>query len=290
MAYLDHIRACNAWTPEDFRPFRLGGQQIGWVRHHAAALLEAFPEVFTVTDDAVALADGLDTPEARTAAVQEVAEALAARGVVQALRGEMFPVKNAWCAPELFQADRFMVPFLGMKAYGVHLNGYVRHGDGSMSLWIGRRAADKAVAPNKLDNIVAGGQPSGLSLRDNLCKEAAEEAAMPQDLAVRAVSAGAITYTMEAERGLKPDTMYVHDLELPEDFVPINTDGELAEFVMMPVEDVLARVRDTDDFKFNVNLVIIDFALRHGLITPDDEPAYEALLKGLRGTHPGLDG
>lgn len=290
MSYIRHIHACNAWTPEDFRPLRLDGQQIGWVRHHAAALLADFPEVFTVDDAAVTMAEGLATPAARTAAVQEVAETLAGRGIVQPLRGEMFPVKNAWCAPELFQADRFMMPFLGLKAYGVHLNGYVRHGDGSMSLWIGRRAADKPVAPNKLDNIVAGGQPAGLSLRDNLYKEAAEEAAMPLDLVCRAVSAGAITYTMEAERGLKPDTMYVHDLELPEDFVPINTDGELAGFVMMSAQDVLARVRDTDDFKFNVALVIIDFALRHGLITPDEEPQYEALLKGLRGAHPGLDG
>jgi len=40
-------------------------------------------------------------------------------------------------------------------------------------------------------------------------------------------------------------------------------------------------VRDTDDFKFNVNLVIIDFALRHGLVAPDD-PDYLDLVTGLR--------
>ena len=34
----------------------------------------------------------------------------------------------------------------------------------------------------------------------------------------------------------------------------------------MDAVDVLDRVAHTDDFKFNVNLVIIDFALRHGLI------------------------
>jgi hypothetical protein len=40
-------------------------------------------------------------------------------------------------------------------------------------------------------------------------------------------------------------------------------------------------VRDTDDFKFNVNLVIIDFALRHGLLTPENRE-YLALIAGLR--------
>jgi hypothetical protein len=33
----------------------------------------------------------------------------------------------------------------------------------------------------------------------------------------------------------------------------------------MPAKDVVERVRTTDDFKFNVNLVILDFALRRGV-------------------------
>jgi hypothetical protein len=44
-------------------------------------------------------------------------------------------------------------------------------------------------------------------------------------------------------------------------------------------------VRDTDAFKFNCNLVLIDFFLRHGLITPDD-PDHPALCAGLRRTMP----
>jgi len=39
-------------------------------------------------------------------------------------------------------------------------------------------------------------------------------------------------------------------------------------------------VRTTDDFKFNVNLVILDFALRHGLI-PVDDPEYLDVASGL---------
>ena len=44
---------------------------------------------------------------------------------------------------------------------------------------------------------------------------------------------------------------------------------------------VLALVRDTDRFKFNVNLVIIDFAIRRGVITPENEPDYEKIVAGL---------
>ena len=49
----------------------------------------------------------------------------------------------------------------------------------------------------------------------------------------------------------------------------------------MPWERVAEIVRDTDEFKFNCNLVIIDFLIRHGLITPD-HPDYLALAAGLR--------
>jgi hypothetical protein len=41
------------------------------------------------------------------------------------------------------------------------------------------------------------------------------------------------------------------------------------------------RVATTRDFKFNCNLVLIDFFVRHGLIGPDD-PDYEAICRGLR--------
>jgi hypothetical protein len=48
---------------------------------------------------------------------------------------------------------------------------------------------------------------------------------------------------------------------------------------------VVARVRDSEDFKFNVNLVIIDFLIRHGYLGPDD-PDYMEIAEGLRRRQP----
>ncbi|WP_299624144.1 hypothetical protein [Pelagibius sp.] len=42
-------------------------------------------------------------------------------------------------------------------------------------------------------------------------------------------------------------------------------------------------VRDSESFKFNVALVTIDFALRHGVLDPDSEPDYQAIVEGMRG-------
>jgi len=48
----------------------------------------------------------------------------------------------------------------------------------------------------------------------------------------------------------------------------------------MPAAAVLDRIRATCDFKFNVTLVILDFAVRHGLLRPDD-PEYLDVASGL---------
>jgi len=281
MSFLDHIAACNAHDMARYRPFIVAGRRVGWVRRNFAGHLAAFPGVFRVEDGDVTLSDTLADVEARTAAVRDVLAALHLQGVVKPSRAEEYPVATEFGVAPLLRIDRGAVSYFGVRAYGIHVNGYVRDGE-CLKLWIGRRALDKAVAPGKLDNMVAGGQPAGLTLAENLRKEAAEEADIPAALADRARPVGAISYVMENDHGLKPDVMFCYDLELPPDFVPRNTDGELSEFLLLPVEEVAARVRDTDDFKFNVNLVVIDFLIRRGLLDPDREPDYLALVHGLR--------
>jgi len=279
MGLLRHIRRCNDYRPERFLPLLYGEARIGLVRRDNAEALRGFPQVFAVVDDAVRLIAVGDCAML-SAVVDRVVEQLVATGLVPKWRDEFFAVTTRWGAPTLFKLDRGAVAFFGVRAYGVHLNGYVRDG-GPLRLWIGRRAPDKKVAPDKLDNLVAGGVGHGHGLFETLAKEAQEEADMPAGLIARALPVGAVSYRMETREGARDDVLFVYDLDVPGDFVPRNTDGEIAAFQLMAADDVLESVRASDDFKFNVNLVLIDFALRHGLVTPDD-PEYLELITRLR--------
>lgn len=279
MSLLRHIRRCNEYCPDRFLPLWRGETRIGLVRRDNAEALRRFPRIFAVSEDAVRLVAAGDF-KALTGAIDEVVERLVEQGLIPKWRNEFFAVAPRWGAPPLFKLDRGAVSFFGVRAYGVHLNGYRRDGD-ALKLWIGRRAPDKKVAPDKLDNLVAGGIGFGHGIFETLAKEAAEEAAMERALIERAIPVGAITYRMETRQGLRDDVLFVYDLETPAAFLPRNTDGEISEFRLMPAEEVVERIRTGDDFKFNVNLVILDFALRHGVITPD-EPEYLALVTGLR--------
>lgn len=280
MSFVDRIRVCADFDPARYIPFIVDGVGVGLVTPPFADRLAVFEDVYRVTRHSVTLSPGLTDFEARTAAVDATLRALAADGLIDGWRDEPFAVAASPADPVLLTMERAAVPLFGIRAYGVHLNGVVG-GGGGLKMWVGRRSVHRPRSPGKLDQLVAGGQPAGLSLRDNLVKECGEEASIRPELAGRAVSTGAVSYVTETEEGLRRDVLYVYDLALPSDFEPRNTDGEIDAFHLWPIERVVDIVRDTDEFKFNCALVVIDFLIRHGLIEPD-HPDYLDLLHGLR--------
>jgi 8-oxo-dGTP pyrophosphatase MutT (NUDIX family) len=258
--FLRHIQACNTATlPGGRIPFRLGTAPVGWLSPEVADLLTQFPSI-SRDADAVTLH--------QSNALPAIALALARQGIGRH-RGEAFDVRATPGGPALSTIDRGALPSFGIQAEGIHLNGLVRRADG-LHLWVAKRAADKALDPGKLDHIVAGGTPAGHTAWQTLIKEAAEEAAIPEALAQNAREVLTIAYAMDRPEGLRRDLLHCYDLTLPESFTPTPADGEVEHFSLWPIADVLEAVRETEQFKFNVNLVLIDLFLRENLIIGDE--------------------
>ena len=250
---LRHIRACNnAVLPGGRLPLRLGPDVVGWVRPGLASVLRRLDAV--VGEAALVVPGRMPT----------VARGLADAGLCR-WRGEAFDVRAVPDGPVLDTVDRGALPLLGVQAEGVHMNGLVRRGD-DWWVWVARRAADKLLDPGKLDHLVAGGVPAGLTPAETLVKEGAEEAGLPPELCAAARHRGTISYAMERPEGLRRDRLHVYDLVLPDGFTPEPRDGEVAGFELWRAGDVLERVRRTADFKFNVNLVLIGLFRRLGML------------------------
>ncbi|WP_282607465.1 DUF4743 domain-containing protein [Pelagibius sp. Alg239-R121] len=280
MSLLDRIRACHRWNPSDYRPFVIEGTSFGYITGGLAARLADFPGIFDVGAAQVSLSSRLDGFDSRSEAVGEAVLRLVESGDLPEWRGENYPLLRRWGDTPVMTIDRCAAAPFGIRSFGVHVNGVTQR-DGQPFMWIGLRAMNKPSAPGKLDHIVAGGQPHGLTIRENLIKECAEEADIPRLLAEQAKPAGLVSYLCEWTDGLRDDVAFCYDLDLPADFVPRNTDGEVDDFYLWPLDQVIERIRETEDFKFNVNLVIIDFLLRHGYLGPDD-PDYMHIVEGLR--------
>jgi hypothetical protein len=65
--------------------------------------------------------------------------------------------------------------------------------------------------------------------------------------------------------GLQVEWLHSHELRLDAGEVPVNQDGEVGEFLCLPVAEALERAAGTE-MTVDAALVTLDFALRHALI------------------------
>jgi len=119
-----------------------------------------------------------------------------------------------------------------------------------------------ASRPNKLDNIVRGGIGNATH-RPTLIKESEEEGGIPESLVRHAVPVGAVTYCMRpssasATTCCSPTTSKCRRFRAEEQ--------RRRDRPFQPDAGRRRRRAGAHDrrFKFNVNLVILDFALRMG--------------------------
>lgn len=283
MSLATRISEANTGSRASLVPFRVCGETLGHVRPEMARRLIGFAGVFRRCGSSLLLARELGADscsvEERSDAVEEVLRCLRDDGTIIGWRGERFAVGAGFDQPALLLVERAALSVLGARGYGVHLNGIVTDADGE-HMWVARRARDRATWPGLLDQMVAGGQPAGLSIVDNLVKECAEEAGIDAALAATATAVGTVSYCHDTRNGIAPGTLFVFDLELPPDFEPRPVDGEVECFERLPMQALRRRLEQSACFKTNSALVAIDCLVRRGHVRPD-EASYATLVDAL---------
>jgi 8-oxo-dGTP pyrophosphatase MutT (NUDIX family) len=195
---------------------------------------------------------------------------------------EPFPILGAKYPVQL---ERYAADLFGITARGAHLTVYTMTDDG-MRIWVPRRNPNMFTYPNKLDTTVAGGITAGETPMQNIIREAQEEASLSADVIEKGIRASNVltyvSYELEEPGGMEssivPDVIYVFDLEVGADVTPVPEDGEVKEFYLMGVEETkeaLAR----GEFKTNSAVVMIDFFIRHGIITSENEDDYVEIVQ-----------
>ncbi|TFY72030.1 hypothetical protein EVG20_g945, partial [Dentipellis fragilis] len=183
-----------------------------------------------------------------------------------------------------FALERAACALFGVVTYGVHMTVYEQDEHG-MRVWVPRRAKTKPTFPGQLDNSVAGGISAGAGVYETIVKEAQEEASLPAD-AVRhyARASGAISYFFRSHKGwLQPEVEYVYDMHAPAGKHTLKPmDGEVESFELLPLKEVIQHMR-AGEFKPNCAVVLVDFLIRKGYITPDNEPEYMEIITRLHG-------
>ena len=285
--YFAHINTYYGLYVKDFP-----NTELGYILPSVAEVLRGLPD-WKIDDDerSLTLITG-SNEEVRTKAVAFSTHAMRATDhfkVLQGWRDELYPVYGP-NRELLFSMERSASALFGIVTYGCHLTAYTKNsgeeGEQALRIWVPRRATTKQTYGGMLDNTVAGGIPTGESALECLVREAQEEASLPEDIVSKDVkSVGTVTYFHIRDqraggetRLLQPECQYVYDLELAEDIVPKPSDDEVAEFELKTVEEIRQALRN-GEFKPNCALVLLDFFVRHGVLTQDDAGYIEIVAR-----------
>ncbi|UXY13692.1 DUF4743 domain-containing protein [Chitiniphilus purpureus] len=235
---------------------------LGWLEPETVRFVLGFDPAFRQTPDgAVHVAAG--TPAGVGALLERAAEALRDAGLIRGWRDERYTVfaplsdGRPDLTRPLFALERSAFRRLGLISQAVHVNGY----SSGQQLWIGRRAASKAIDPGRLDNLAAGGLAADETRDRCAIRELWEEAGVPAGLTRDLIYGGTLRVTRNEPDGTHDEVLHCYDLCLPEHFVPCNMDGEVAGFYRLTAAEAIARL---PEFTWDAGTVTGDFLARHG--------------------------
>ncbi|OLL23616.1 hypothetical protein NEOLI_005320 [Neolecta irregularis DAH-3] len=294
---LQIISQCDSFSfelrPQDqgFIPFLFGQAIIGYVRLFVQTALKELPDYWEVHESHVSLSSSLSTFESRTKAIEYTLNYWRERGTFQVLKGwrnELYPVYGP-NKTVIFAFERAACSLFGLLTFGSHMTAYIRD---TYEMWIPRRSKKKPTYPGMLDNTVAGGIAFGSEPYKTIVKEGMEEAGFEMEVMKNVKAVGFLNYCYASneftggEIGLlQPELEFIYDLAVSRDIIPKPVDGEVESFELMTVEQVKAALA-ANEFKTNCRLVIIDFFVRHGILTMENEPDYIEIISRLRKKMP----
>ncbi|CAC5414459.1 unnamed protein product [Mytilus coruscus] len=261
-------------------PFYVGDKQVGIVRRDILCHLQKYKDVFIASSSKLKLSDDLRTFKERSDTVHEVLKDLREQNVLDTLNGwrnETIDIRSSPREDPILKVERSGACLFGVIVYSVHINGYTTK-DNQLMMWLGRRSNSRPTYPNMLDNMCAGGLTSGQSVKQCAIKECAEEASVPKKLTDKLKAVGCVSHIFEDKRGVFPVCEYVFDLHLPSNYEPVNADGEVGSFEMITIEKVMDNIV-LEDFRPCSAMIALDFLIRHGFVSPENEKNYAYLAE-----------
>ncbi|EXM12428.1 hypothetical protein FoTM2_013274 [Fusarium oxysporum f. sp. vasinfectum] len=184
--------------------------------------------------------------------------------------------------------DRSGLDPFGVISFSAHMIGFVKDGN-SFKYWVPKRSPTKPTVPNKLDSTVAGVIWSGEQPIDCMVRKIGAEASIPAEYTeANIVSCGTISYQMPITSTGNPGCQHIisflYEMEFKEGVVPRPGNGEVEKFTLMTQEDVMTALAD-GYFVPNRAMVWLAYFIRHGFLTPENEPDYFEICRGLHKDH-----
>jgi 8-oxo-dGTP pyrophosphatase MutT (NUDIX family) len=201
---------------------------------------------------------------------------------------EMFPVFTSVKREHVLDIPCVASPLFGIIGRGVQLVVYQEDVRGKLSVWVAKRSTGRKNFPGMLGATVDTPLTPKETALECLVREAGEEASLDERLVrARARACGTVSYMYATdeksggESGLVcPEVQFVYEICVSEEIVPKPCDGEVEKFELLDV-DMLREKLEREEFRPASACVMIDFLVRHGILTAENEKDYEEITQGL---------
>ena len=266
-------------TYTTYLPLLFKDERIGWVHQDNLPLLRPFTDIFTEDKNMLHFSDAfINTDFAdRSAQIDTFSRHLLDIGFITNWRDEAYGIylPNEDLQTALFTIERGVAPVLGLRVFGVHINGYLSPNENASieKMWIAKRSKLKKIEPHKLDNLAAGGLSFGEKPEITAIRESMEEANIPEELTRALAYAGPFNYLAEFNKTIRDECIFIYDLPLPDSFRPMINDGEVEAFYCITPAEIKEALLDGEKFKPNSGLVTLHFLLRKKLVQFSEKEA-----------------
>lgn len=161
---------------------------------------------------------------------------------------------------EVFSVERALLSIFGFPAYGVHMNGW-KIKKGGFQFLMAKRSKNVRNFTGLYDNLVGGGQPSEISIIENLKKESLEEANIDNHQLSNVKFSTPIKYLHTQNNNFSPAVIFSYDLEISNFNSIKNNDGEIESFHFFSTSEIFDLL-GKKLVKPNCILPILDFLVK----------------------------
>ncbi len=172
---------------------------------------------------------------------------------------KIFSETAKFCENHIFIIKRNFLSLFGFPSYGVHCNVWRKHKD-KFIIYFAKRSEKLKSFPGYVDNAVAGGQPTNLSIHDNLKKESYEEAGIKSKYLTKIQRGNVVSYFHNNNNNFISAVIFNYHLYKVDELKLKNIDGEVKSFFSLTFEDIY-KLLERNQLKPNCIIPILDFIL-----------------------------
>jgi len=188
-----------------------------------------------------------------TPSLHAIALAMRDAGVAHVWRDEQLAVTDD-DGRMLGTVERAVVRPLGITTFAVHLGGFSPDG----AHWVQQRSLSKPNDPGLWDTLMGGMIPACDSIEQALERETWEEAGLRMEQLAHVRHGGRVTMRRPTDSGVGGYVVEHIDwyrCVVPQGTVPLNQDGEVAQFKLMEPGEIASRLQ-RDEFTIEAALVL----------------------------------